>query len=98
MSQAAKRYLTLSRLVLTENSKRNVQAESRGFTKQYFDPITRKPELLADSANSSGFLTYRKLRKNRPREQNFDARRTLAEVNAGSARLFIFILAFHAEL
>ena len=49
-SQEAKRYLTLSRLVLTENSKRNVQAESKGFTKQYFDPITRKTELLAESA------------------------------------------------
>lgn len=35
------------------------------------------------------FFKYRKLRKNRPREQNFDAWRTLAEVNAGSTRFFI---------
>ena len=34
----------------------------------------------------NSLLTYRKLRKNRPREQNFDARRTSAEVNADSAR------------
>ena len=35
------------------------------------------------------FLTYRKLRKNRPREQDFDVWRTSAEVKAGSARFFI---------
>lgn len=43
--------------------------------------VCRKPHTV--------FFKYRKLRKNRPREQNFDAWRTLAEVNAGSARFFI---------
>ena len=35
------------------------------------------------------FFKYRKLRKNRPREQDFDVWRTSAEVKAGSARFFI---------
>ena len=32
------------------------------------------------------FFKYRKLRKNRPREQDFDVWRTSAEVKAGLAR------------
>ena len=36
------------------------------------------------------FFKYRKLRKNRPREQNFDAWRTLAEVKADSARFLYY--------
>ena len=40
--------------------------------------VRRKPHTV--------FFKYRKLRKNRPREQDFDVWRTLAEVKAGSAR------------
>ena len=42
--------------------------------------VRRKPHTV--------FFKYRKLRKNRPREQNFDARRTSAEVKAGLTRFF----------
>lgn len=42
--------------------------------------VRRKPHMV--------FFKYRKLRKNRPREQNFNAWRTSAEVNAGSVRFF----------
>ena len=53
---------------------------------QYLKGYSGKPIVFCKP--ESFFLPYRKLRKNRPREQNFDARRTLAEVNAGSARFF----------
>ncbi len=43
--------------------------------------VRRKPHTV--------FFKYRKLRKNRPREQGFDVWRTSAEVKAGSARFFI---------
>ena len=43
---------------------------------------------VRDECPARSFLTYRKLLKNRPREQDFDARRTSAEVKAGSARFF----------
>ena len=39
------------------------------------------------------FFKYRKLRKNRPREQGFDVWRTSAEVKAGLSTLFYTI--FH---
>ena len=42
--------------------------------------VRRKPHTV--------FFKYRKLRKNRPREQDFDVWRTSAEVKAGSARFF----------
>ena len=47
--------------------------------------VRRKPHTV--------FFEYRKLRKNRPREQDFDVWRTSAEVKAGSARFFYTI--FH---
>ena len=43
--------------------------------------VRRKPHTV--------FFKYGKLRKNRPREQDFDVWRTSAEVKAGSARFFI---------
>ena len=43
--------------------------------------VRRKPHTV--------FFKYRKLRKNRPREQGFDVWRTSAEVKAGLARFFI---------
>ena len=42
--------------------------------------VRRKPHTV--------FFKYGKLRKNRPREQDFDVWRTSAEVKAGSARFF----------
>ena len=47
--------------------------------------VRRKPHTV--------FFKYRKLRKNRPREQDFDVWRASAEVKAGSARFFYTI--FH---
>ena len=44
--------------------------------------VRRKPHTV--------FFKYRKLRKNRPREQDFDVWRTLAEVKAGSARFLTY--------
>ena len=44
------------------------------------------------------FFTYRKLRKNRPREQDFDVWRTSAEVKAGSARFFMEKCAANAHV